>query len=287
MKIRTFVSVCIGVVWFLFGASVLAQPRPRPDRASRRMAARLVREALTLARQPEGRESAADRFLAAYEHVPNCQFLANAATLLRQIENRHADARRHAQRVVNGECQPSENGTDRRLAQDVLAALTPPAPPPTPVASPPEPVPAPVPVPPPVVSVPVVPEPIIPEPVPEPLPTPVLPPVSPVRYAESRPVPGVAIGFWLAGGLTLVGGALCLGWYVDAENNRTVSPNVDTARWAQASNAALTVAIPTLITGAALTTIGFAFYALRPTRRVEVVPAISPAFTGLHASLRF
>lgn len=287
MKIRTFIGV--SMVLCLFGASALAQRHPRADRESRRMAGRLVREALVLARLPEGRESAADRFLAAYEHVPNCQFLANAATLLRQVENRRADARRHAQRVVDGECQPSENGSDRRLAQDVLAALAPPAPTPTPVVSAPEPVPPPVPVPPPAVVAPVVPAPATPEPapVPEPLPAPVLPPVSPVRYAESRPVPAAAIGFWLAGGLTLVGSALCFGWYVDAENNRTVSPNVDTARWAQASNTALTVAIPTLVTAVALTTIGFAFYALRPTRRVEVVPAISPAFTGLHASLRF
>lgn len=261
--------------------SVSAQPRsPQPSREDRRAVNRLVRQALQLQHQPE---TAADRFLQAYDHIPVCVFLANAAALLRSVEARHPDAIRYAQRVMNGDCQPSEDGADRRTAQRVLDALTPPVPPPTPpIASPPVPLPVSTPQPVTVAS---------------PPPTPVreLPPIRPfprpltlpVRYRETRPVPAAAIGFWIAGGLTLVGGALCLGWYIDAEDNLTTPQNVDVARWARASDTALTVAIPTLITGASLAAIGFAFYALRPTRRVEILPAASSTFTGLQASLRF
>lgn len=282
MKMKKSLLNFAGVVVItMVTPSVSAQPRsPQPSREDRRAVNRLVRQALQLQHQPE---TAADRFLQAYDRIPVCVFLANAAALLRSVEARHSDAIRYAQRVVHGDCQPSEDGADRRTAQRVLDALTPPVPSPTPpVVSPPVPLPTPTPQPVTAVSPP-------PTPAPEPLPIRPSPrPLTlPVRYREMRPVPAAAIGFWIAGGLTLVGGALCLGWYIDAEDNLITPQNVDAARWARASDTALTVAIPTLITGAALTTIGFAFFALRPTRRVEILPAASSAFTGLQASLRF
>lgn len=258
-----------------------AQPRPSPpSSADRRAVQRLVQQALRIARRPEGRETAADRFLQAFDRIPNCVFLANAASLLRQVEARHADAGRHARRVLSGECLRSDDGAERRIAESILAQLEPP-----PAVVTPPPVPTPPSNPPPVPVV----EPVavtLPS-VEPPMPPIISPPVIPTRYRETRPVPATAIGFWVAGGMVLAGGALCLGWYVDAENQRASGQNVDTARWSQASNTALSVALPTLITGAALASVGFAFFALRPTRRVEILPAASSAFTGLQASLRF
>lgn len=267
-------SLLIALV--LTNGVALAQRRPpRPDRQTRQEVSRLEREAAAQVQRPNGAESAADLYLQAFDRIPRCVYLANAARLLSGIDSRRGGARQYVERVVQEDCQVSRDRTEIRLATELLAELgTPPV--------------TPVPVPPPVVVVPpVVPPtpPVAPVVVTRP---PVLPPVLPPLVPPvRRPVPGVAIGFWAAGGVSLLAGALSLAWHVDAQNELNKTANADLGRWQQASDAALVTSLASF--GAALVFggIGTMFFLRRPSVPVLVTPVASPTHAGLAFTLRF
>ena len=250
----------------------LAQRRPpRPSRQVRQQVSRLERDAAARVQQPNGAESAADLYLQAFGLIPRCVYLANAARLLSGIESRHGGVRQYAERVVREDCQVSRDRTEIRLANELLSELS--APPATPLPVPP--VVPPTPLAPPVV---VTPLPVLP---------PVLPPpVLPVRSVR-RPVPGVAIGFWAAGGVSLLAGALSLAWHVDAQNELSNSANVDLGRWQRASDAALVTCLASF--GAALVFggIGTVLFLRRPSVPVLVMPVASPSSAGVQLTLHF
>lgn len=253
----------------------LAQRRPpRPSRQVRQQVSRLERDAAARVQQPNGAESAADLYLQAFDLIPRCVYLANAARLLSGTESRRGGVRQYAERVVREDCQVSRDRTEIRLANEFLAELN--TPPVTPVPTPP-----PVAVVPPVVP----PPPFVPVVVTRP---PVLPPVPPPPVPPvRRPVPGAAIGFWTAGGVSLLAGALSLAWHVDAQNELNNSANVDLGRWQRASDAALVTSLASF--GAALVFggIGTVLFLRRPSVPVLVMPVASPSSAGVQLTLRF
>lgn len=271
---KTHISSLLIALVLANGVALAQRRPPRPDRQTRQEVSRLEREAAARVQQPNGAESAADLYLQAFDLIPRCVYLANAARLLSGIESRRGGVRQYAERVVHEDCQVSRDRTEIRLATELLAELN--APPVTPVPTPP-----PVVVVPPVVPTPpVVPVVVIRPPV---LPPVLPPPVPPVR----RPVPGVAIGFWAAGGVSLLAGALSLAWHVDAQNELNIAANADLGRWQRASDAALVTSLASF--GAALVFggIGTMFFLRRPSVPVVVMPVASPSHAGLAFTLRF
>ncbi len=269
---KTFIA-SLSIALLLANGAALAQRRP--PRRTRQEVSRLVSEAAARVQQPNGAESAADLYLQAFGLIPRCDYLANAARLLSSVPSRRGGVRQYAEQVVRGDCQVSEDRTEIRLATELLAELN--TPPVTPVPVPPTVVIVPpvVPPTPPVVPVVVTRPPVLP---------PVLPPpVPPVR----RPVPGVAIGFWAVGGVSLLAGALSLAWHVDAQNELNIAANADLGRWQRASDAALVTSLASFGAALALGGIGTMFFLRRPSVPVVVRPVASPSHAGLAFTLRF
>ena len=277
---KTFISWSL-IAAILLNGVAFAQHRPtRPNRRTRQEVALLEREAVQLVQQSDGAESAADLYLRAFALIPRCVYLANAARLLSRVESRRGGVRQYAERLVRRDCQMSLDETELRLATELLAELDAQA---STQATPPPQVVPPVPPSPPVVVVPpvVAPPPIV---VPRVVPPPI---VSPPRRVIRRPIPGSAIGFWVAGGVSLLVGSLSLGWYLDAQQELGDSTNADLGRWQRASDAAFATSLASF--GAALVFggIGTLFYLRRPSVSVQVTPVASPSVAGLRFTLRF